>query len=199
MDLLRFRTTLVAAVALLATVVAPAHGTTLQRMGLDELTTTNQVVVLAEVVDSYSYWNREGTFILTDVRLEVLEVLKGELEAKQELEVTLMGGTVGDLTALIVAGAELVPEVSYVLFLDETDLPGADGALTVRDHSQGAFEVKVSPGGELRATSQASDHHLVPDASGSTLAPGGIEGLALDNMIHDIRAISAQQPSQAGR
>lgn len=197
MDLRKISKTLAAA-ALLAATVVPAQGTTLLRMGLEELTSSNQMVVLGEVIDSYSYWNSAGTFILTDVRMDVLETLKGNREGKKELVVTLMGGTVGDLTTLIVAGAELVPETTYVLFLDEENLPGADGVLTVRDHSQGVFEVSVSENGSLRGASQANGHHLVPDETGSTLAPGGFEGLPLDTLMREVREITAKQ-SNGGR
>ena len=177
------------ALVLLAALPSTAGATTLQRMGLDELTTTNQTIVLGEVIDAYSYWNRPGTFILTDVRVKVLDRLKGEVGEEDVLEITLMGGSVGDLTTLVLAGAELIPETSYVLFLDRSDLPGIQDALTVRDHSQGVFEVTVSESRELRAASQASDHELVPDASGESRAPGGPRGLLLDEMIREIRAI----------
>ncbi len=187
------------ALVMLALSVAPASATTLMRMDLDELATSNQMAVLGEVIDSHSYWNSDGTFILTDVRVAVLEVLKGNLEPKKELEITLMGGEVGDLTALIIAGAVLVPETSYVLFLNAEDLPGAEGVLTVRDHSQGVFEVSVAADQELRAVSQANGHALVADASGATLAPGGFEGLPLDDLIRDIRAIANRQTNSPRR
>lgn len=182
----------------LACLQPPAHATTLMRMGLHELTTSNQTIVLGEVIGSHSYWNRSGTFILTDVRVQVLEVLKGDVGKKEEIEITLMGGTVGDLTTLILAGAELAPEASYVLFLDEADLPGAESVLTVRDHSQGVFEVTASPAQELHAASQASEQHLVPDDSGESLAPGGSAGLPLDEMIQEIREIVRHQNHHPG-
>jgi len=171
--------------ALVAVLAAPASATTLIRASLDHLTDGNGTVVVGEVVDAYSYWNEDGTFILTDVRVAVNERLKGKLD-DGELTVTIMGGTVGDLTTLIVGGAELIPEHSYVLFLDEEDLPGARGVRTVRDHCQGVFEVEIAEDG-LRAVSQANGHPLLPDASGAFDAPGGAEGFPLEAMIETIR------------
>lgn len=181
--------------ALAAPMATPAHATTLIRMGLEDLTTTNRLVVLGEVVDYQSYWNPTGTFILTDVRIEVLETLKGDPGSGQELSITLMGGTVNELTSLIVGGAALDRQTSYVLFLEEADLPGANEALTVRDHSQGVFELSVDESGELRAISQANGQHLVPDQTGSILPPGGFEGLPLDTLLREVREIAAQQPN----
>lgn len=176
------------ALTIAAGVGTTAGATSLVRQGLDGLVATHRTVVLAEVVDARSYWNDEGTFILTDVELSAVDVVKGDV-APGGLTVTLLGGTVGELTTLIVGGAELVPGRFYVLFLEEEGLPGRAAALTVRDHVQGAFEVR-SVAGELRAVSQANGHPLLPDASGYVDAPGGVEGLPLEAMLNSVRELS---------
>jgi hypothetical protein len=162
----------------------PLGATTLVREGLDELVATNERVVVGEVVDAISYWNEDKTFILTDVRITPAETIKGK--ASEDLTVTLLGGTIGDLTTLIVGGAELIPGRSYVLFLNPERLPGAGQALTVPDHCQGAFEV-TSRKGELRAVSQASRHPLAPDRHGRVDVPGGTEGFRLDTLLAGLR------------
>lgn len=172
---------------------AGAHGTTLVRAGLDELVTSHGTIVVGQVLDAESYWNEGHTFILTDVRFAANEVLKGEV-ADQELTVTLMGGTAGGLTTLIVGGAELIPGNSYVLFLDRETLPGARKALTVREHCQGAFDVVMAKDG-LRAVSQANQHPLTPDAKGIFEAPGGVEGYPLSAMLDSIRQTVSRQRS----
>jgi hypothetical protein len=83
--------------AIAAGIVAPAGATTLRRLGLD--------------------------FILTDVRIALHDALKGDAGGR-ELTVTIMGGEVGDRTVMIVGGPELVEGRSYVLFLNEENLPG---------------------------------------------------------------------------
>jgi hypothetical protein len=179
----------VAMVALVVGVGAPAGATTLIRASLDRLVAGNSAILVGEVLDAYSYWNQDGSFILTDVRVAVEDHLKGD-PAPGEVTVTVMGGSVGDLTTLIVAGAELIPGRSYVLFLNQEDLPGAPAALTVRDHCQGVFELRSTAGG-LRAVSQANRHPLVPDALGYVDAPGGVEGFPLAAMIRSIRELAA--------
>lgn len=171
-----------------------ADATTLLRVGLDELVAGNRIVVVGEVVDAHSYWNDEGTFILTDVTIKQLETIKGA--ERSELTVTLMGGTVGETTTLIVAGATLVPGRSYVLFLGPQDLPGAKQALTVRDHAQGAYDIVVGKQGELRAVSQAIGHPLLPDGQGLVDAPGGAKGFPLDAMIGTLHQSAAKGVSK---
>jgi hypothetical protein len=180
----------VLALAAVTAIAAPTHATTLRRMGLEELVKANGSIVVGEVVDVHSYWNEEGTFILTDVRVAPVEVIHGK-PVQGDLTLTLMGGTVGDLTTLIVGGAELAPGRFYVLFLNPEDLPGARQALTVRDHCQGVFEIVADKAG-VRAISQASRHPLVPDAVGSTTPPGGRDGLPLAAMVRSLRQIAQE-------
>lgn len=177
-----------AAVFSMAMVVAvSASATTLIRQGLEDLVANDRTIVIGEVVDTHSYWNAEGTFILTDVRVAVQELLKGESQIP-ELTLTIMGGSVGDLTTLIVGGAELVPGRAYLLFLDQLDLPGAKGVRTVRYHSQGVFEIENTDDGP-RAISQASRMDLVPDKRGLREAPGGRDGIPLRQVKQTIRGL----------
>lgn len=183
-----------AVVALVAaTTAAPAGATTLLRAGLDQLVAGNRTAVVGEVLDVHSYWNADGTFILTDVRVGVVDVLHGS--AVETMTLTVQGGTVADLTVLIVGGPELIPGRSYVLFAERSDLPGAPGALTVPDLSQGVFDLQLAADG-VRAVSQAAHQPLVPDVFGETRAPGGTRGLALADMIQTVRDISARQEAR---
>jgi len=175
-----------------AALAAPANATTLRRMGLEDLVKTHSKIVVGEVVDVRSYWNRDGNFILTDVVISTEQVVKGRLEEKSEITVTLLGGEVGDLATIIVGGAELVKGNSYVLFLNEQNLPGGKNALMVREHVQGAFDIKLEKG-SLRAISQAVRHPLVPDANKLTDPPGGRQGLPLNQMIQEMRTISVRE------
>jgi len=171
---------------------ASAGATTMVRASLEDLTAAHETIVVGEVLDARSYWNRERNFILTDVRIAPSDVLKGSEFG--EIAVTLMGGSVGDRTALVVAGAELRPGRSYLLFLGRGPLPGAPGALTVRYLSQGAFDVAEGADGVARAVSQAAGHPLVADRLGRTEVPGGSKGLPLDELTQAIRnAVEVQR------
>jgi len=167
----------------LATLPIPARATTLIRLGLDRLAAENELVAQAKIVEIHSFWNADHTFILTDVRAEASHMLKGAHAA--DVTFTLMGGAVGDVTTLIIGGPDLVPGSEYVLFLSRGNLPGAPGRLTVRDQSQGVFEVRSD-----RAFSQASGEPLVPDANGMAAAPGGEAGLTLDELARQVRHYS---------
>ena len=177
----RFALTL-AAMAILA---IPAGATTLIRQGLDRLTADNGTIVQGTVVELHSYWNDDHSMILTDVRVRPSQAFKG-LRASRDVVFTLMGGTVGDVTTLIVGNPELVPGSEYMLFLNREDLPGAPARLTVRDLVQGVFDVVDGPSGR-RAISQGLRHPLLPDAAGRVDVPGGAEGLSIADFASDVQ------------
>ena len=158
---------------------APASATTLVRRGLERLTLDSETIVQVNVLDLHSYWNAEHTFILTDVRARPSRVLKGA--AADDVVFTIMGGTVGDRTILIVGGPDISPGSDYVLFLGRTDLPGSPGRLTVRDLCQGVFAVERG-----RAFSQARHEPLVPDVQGLMDPPGGQDGLPLEELARRV-------------
>jgi hypothetical protein len=174
-----------------AEIATPASATTLVRASLDRLVEQNEAIVIGEVRDARSYWNEEGTLILTDVHIKTSEVLKGDLR-KSDLTLTLLGGKVGDQTVWIVGNAELAPGKKYLLFLNRNDIPGAPGSLTVRHYSQGVFEIVRARDG-LRAISQANAHPLQADALGFVDPPGEAKGLPLETMIRSIREMAGRQ------
>jgi hypothetical protein len=176
-----------ALVVLAVPLATSAGATTLVRQGLETLAGQNAMIVQGRVLDIHSYWNDDRGFILTDVRLRPTQVLKGE-RPEGDITFTVMGGTVGDITTLVIGNPELVPGSHYVLFLNRESLPGAATRLTVRDLVQGAFDVVQG-----RAISQAIHHGLVPDAAGKTEPPGGEEGIALDEMTRQIHQILGER------
>lgn len=183
----------IVATALSLSLSGNADASTFVRAGLEQLATSNQRIVLAQVIDAVSYWNSEGTFILTDYTLQTDETLKGE--SVERITITLMGGTVGDRSVLVVGGAALEAGRSYLLFLSPNNLPGAPQALSVRDHSQGVFEITAKNGG-LRAISQANGHALLADKAGATEPPGAIDGVDLNEMISDLRRIVGRETTK---
>jgi hypothetical protein len=168
-----------------------AGASTFSRVGLDYLVAENETIVVGEVVGARSYWNQSKTFILTDVRIAVSEVLKGSLETR-DITVTVPGGKVGDLTSVIVGGAQLVPGDWYVLFLRQGDLLGTRGVRYVRDHSQGVFHLEIAGDG-VRAVSQARRLELMPDAAGTRDPVGGAEGMPFTTLIESVRELAGRE------
>jgi hypothetical protein len=169
----------------------PAGASTFARVDLPYLVAGNETIVVGEVKAARSYWNEAKTFILTDFRVAVSDTLKGSL-ATREITVTVPGGKVGDLTSVIVGGADLKPGGWYVLFLRQGDLLGTRGVRYVRDHSQGVFELEMAGDG-LRAASQARGQVLLADESGSAAPVGGADGLPFTTLIESVRELAGRE------
>lgn len=185
------RVTRFALALVLTSIAIPAGATTLIRQGLDRLTAGNETIVFGRVLDIYSYWNDERSMIMTDVRIRPSQVLKGD-RAARDITFTVLGGTVGDITTLIIGGPELVPGSDYVLFLNRELLHGDRETLTVRDLSQGAFELVDAVAGR-RVFSQALSHPLLPDEFGLAEPPGGRAGMTLDDLLTQIRSFAGDR------
>jgi hypothetical protein len=176
--------------AVVLATAAPAGATTLLRQSLGELVANHSTIVVGEVVSAHSYWQEDRSFIVTDFRIAATEILKGNAR-KTEMTVTVLGGTVGDLTTLIPGGADYAVGKQYLMFLADRPLPGSTGELTAPSHSQGVFEIVRARDG-YRAISQAKAEHLVPDALGFVDPPGGAEGMLLEEMKASIRTLASQ-------
>ena len=79
----------------------PSSAATLAPVGFEQLVAESAVIVRAEVLNVHSQWRDadEGSPIVTRVVLRVLQALKGAPGPQLELE--LLGGTVGDRTLTI--------------------------------------------------------------------------------------------------
>ncbi len=181
-------------VAIIAGAAVPVSATTLIRQSLEDLVKANGRIVVGDVLDTYSYWNQDGSEIMTDVRFAASDVLKGG-PGDREFIITLPGGWIGDQGIVIVGGAELIPGHSYLLFLDETKLRGGGRALMVRNLSQGAFDLQAEPG-DMRAVSQAVHHPMLPDKSGQAEPPGGKAGISFETLVQSIRELVERQGSR---
>lgn len=182
----------IVALVLAVGIAMPASASTFARVDLEYLVAENDAAVVGEVLSARSYWNEDRSFILTDVRLAVSEVLKGAVPSR-EITVTVPGGQVGDLVAVIVGAAELKPGKWYVLFLDRVDLFGARNVLTVHDHCQGAFDIEMAKDG-LRAVSQGRRHELLPDVVGNADPVGGAKGMPFIHLTQTVRELASRQP-----
>lgn len=187
------------AIAGLALSALPAQASTFRQADVEELTRQNSTVMVGKVVDSFSYWNEDGTAILTDVTVQPESLLKGAKTQQGSTTLTLLGGEVDGLRQVIIGGAELELGESYVIFASQSDLPGAEKVQTLPDHSQGVFEISLGNDGELRAKSQARNIPLKPGKTGAKSAPGGLDGLDFNQLLQTVTSVVNSQKEGVGQ
>jgi len=110
------------------------QATTVQRLSLEELTKRAHSIVMGKVRRSRTAWSNNGKLILTTYTVDVQESFKGQ--PGSSIELTTIGGRIGDLTLYVAGMPALHDGESAILFLEQT---GAYS--TVMGLSQGKFTV----------------------------------------------------------
>lgn len=124
--------------------VSPAQATLLVYRSLDQQIQTAASIVRGRVVQKHSFVYQGNGHIYTDVRLHLLETLKGQ--APHELVIRQLGGTVGERTTLIAGSARFVVGEEVVVFLEK---PRHPEFLFVQDLGAGKYTVFLHEGRTL--------------------------------------------------
>ncbi len=118
-------------IALICPVVS--HATTVERLTLDDLVRKAGKIVVGRVNGVRTYWS--GQIILTSYTIEVQETIKGT--ASRNIEVTTIGGTIGDITLHVAGMPSFQKDENAVVFLENTGMVS-----TVVGLGQGKFAVR---------------------------------------------------------
>lgn len=121
------------AILILLTPLA-ARATTVERLTLDDLVKKANKIVVGRVNGTRTYWANNGKLILTGYTIEVQETIKGQ--ASRTIEVTTIGGTIGDVTLHVAGMPSFERGESAVVFLENSGVYS-----TVVGLGQGKFEV----------------------------------------------------------
>ena len=111
-----------------------AHATTVERLNLDALVKKSNRIVIGKVRNSRTYWSSNGKLILTSYTIDVQETLKGQTASTVEL--TTIGGKIGDLTLHVAGMPVFAKDESAVVFVENTGTYS-----TVVGLAQGKFAV----------------------------------------------------------
>ena len=108
--------------------------TTVEHLNLEGLVKKSHKIVVGKVRDSRTYWSANGKLILTSTTIDVQETIKGQAGSK--LELTTIGGKIGDVTLHVSGMPAFAKGEDTVVFVENT------GAFsTVVGLSQGKFNL----------------------------------------------------------
>jgi hypothetical protein len=145
-----------------------AKATLLRGLSLEALSATSGRIVYGSALEASSHWEVLGGHkrIVTDTRVRVDDVI-AKAAPDQEILVRTLGGTMGDLAAMVYGEALLVLDEPCVLFLSEQPagvhrvVGMAQGHYPVRPDLQRAMRLKVSPRApELLGDAKLAVHRL---------------------------------------
>jgi hypothetical protein len=111
-----------------------SQATTVERLNLDGLVKQSNRIIIGKVRNSRTYWSSNGKLILTSYTIDVQETLKGR--ATTTVELTTIGGKIGDLTLHVAGMPVFEKDENAVVFLENTGTYS-----TVVGLAQGKFAV----------------------------------------------------------
>jgi hypothetical protein len=130
----------------LAVLAAGAAGaSTFLYVPQEELAAQAQAVVQGRVVEVNSFWNRQGTAILTEAVVEVEDTLLGR--ERSHVRLVTFGGEVGGYV-IEAHGFPTFQKGQRLLVFLEPARAGEDGAHRVLGYRQGQFEIRTNKRGQ---------------------------------------------------
>ncbi len=118
----------------------PGFGTSIRKYTLEEQAGQAEGIYLGRVLEQKSYWNEEGTLILTDYTIAVRTTIAGA--ARSRLVITEVGGEVGDIGLMIPGAASYSVGEEAVIFTHREA-----GRLMTLHFEQGRYKVDTIPRG----------------------------------------------------
>jgi len=106
-------------------------------IGIEQLTTEADLILLGTVTGTRSYWNNAHTIIYTDAAVSVEDVVRGN-QALQNVIVTQVGGRVENITLSVLESASFRANERAVLFLK----PNSNGTYSTVGWKNGKRVIK---------------------------------------------------------
>jgi hypothetical protein len=177
---------LLLATLLLAAIPGAAAQTISDSPSFDELVAKAGSIVLTEVLETRSSWRQlqSKRVVVTEVRLRVEKSIKGSADGV--MTITLLGGTVGDVTQHVAGTPRFMVGDSDVLFLSSTRTLVSPFV----GRSRGRFRIVTGRSGAGRYVANSALQPLVntTDYAHPRRLGSGERALALDDFIAAITA-----------
>ena len=144
---------------------APAGASTFLAISQEELIGQAESVVQGRVIEVVSFWNREGTAIMTEAMLEIEDTLLGP--DRSHVRLVTFGGEV-DGYVIEAHGFPTFEKGQRLLLFLEPSRKSEDGAHRVLGYRQGEFEIrKDRQGRELAVPTWEADNVRILKTDGT--------------------------------
>jgi len=132
-------------VALALALALPAGASTFLAMSRDELVEKSSAVVTGRVVEVASFWNNEGTAIMTEAVIQIADSILGRVDS--HVRVRTFGGEVDGYRIVALGFPTFTRGEKLLLFLE----PQKGGVYKVLGYQQGEFRVRADETGREMA------------------------------------------------
>ena len=146
-------------------VVGPALASVVQALSLEDLTRKADLILVGVGGETQTRHSADGRLIVTDVNVDVQDVLKGSIKKGDAVVVTVLGGTLDGLGLRVPGEASIPQGKPALLFLYRNGVAGND--LRVVGMAQGMMPMQPNDHGTMM---------IIPGGSGSALVDRGGDG-----------------------
>jgi hypothetical protein len=155
---------LVLALGAVSLTTSRALASVVKALSLEDMTRKADVIVVGVGAEAQARRNDDGRLIVTDVSVDVQQVLKGGAKAGDDVIVTLLGGSLDGLGLSVPGEASIPIGKPALLFLYRSGKEGRD--LRVVGMAQGVMPMQGEPGTMV----------IIPGGTGSELVERGSDG-----------------------
>jgi len=176
-----FRLLAILALALAAwTMTIVTRATTLERMSLEQLAQSAQIIVRAQCLENSTAW--DAGEIWSHTTFEVQEAWKGS--APEQITVRLLGGRAGNVTSTVTGIPRFRRGEQVVLFLEGT----SRGGLSVVSWQQGPFRIHRDAFTDRETVTQDTASFPTFDPVTRRFEASGIRKMPLENFRAQVDA-----------
>lgn len=177
--------------ALALVLASPAGASTFLRASMEDLAAKAEAVVQGRVLEVSSFWNREGTAILTEATFEVEDTVLGP--DRSHLRLVTFGGEVGGLVIEAHGFPTFRQGQRLLLFLEKASA-NEDGAHRVLGYRQGEFEIRIDRlGREIAVPTWEADNVRILKRDGTEAS------VPLPVLLDELKSQIRDNAARAGR
>ncbi len=128
------------------------YSQTIRGLTLKELALNSSDIVITRVNSTTSHWNTDRTRIYTEVDLDVLENIKGNLKKEERFKIFHLGGSIDGVIYFALEIPSLVIGRQSILFLKKVPSATYGDHFTIYEMNQGKYDITTTVSGIQNVT-----------------------------------------------
>lgn len=174
-------------IILLFLAVSHIYCQTIKEFTLKELVLNSSDIVIARVNSTTSHWNIDRTRIYTEVELDVLENIQGNLKKEERFKIFHLGGSIDGVTTFVLEMPSLVTGRQSILFLNKQQSATYGDHFTIYGMNQGKYDITTTGRGIQNITRHNVQNSLRLEKDGILLPLSSTTSMPIQEFLSYIR------------
>ena len=157
---------------------------------LKDLVVNSSDIAIVQVKSKTSHWDTDRTRIYSEVDLEVIEKIQGELKKGDTFKIFHIGGSIDGITTAVLEMPSLVEGRQSVLFLNKRQSDTYGDHYTIHGMNQGAYDISTTDRGIQNITRHNMNRSLRLEKNGPLLSLSDTNAMSIQEFLSYIRLYS---------